>query len=168
MRWSFPRPPRPTPTPSPHIGSDPTQKVTTIFIPAPDNPNPGTDVTPGNTNPPPQQQIQPTQPRIVPFNEVKRTPGYYYLFIFTATEKAAQANAQYLADHGISTSVRAVPSNPNLFQVISVDGFPSLDDAKGKAFRLQITTLGRAHPDAKKTGKGVYDSAYYVRVARQP
>jgi len=143
---------------------DPAPRV----IPAPDHdPTP-----PRNDQPQPQPPQQnnnqnPAQARVVPFDEVRRIPNANYLFIFTADEKTATANAQYLADHGISTSVSAT-NYPKYFVVISVDGFTRLDDPAAIALQKRVVELGREHPDARKARAGVYDTAYYKKIVRTP
>lgn len=113
----------------------------------------------------PATTVVPThQGRLVPASQVSRSPNRWYLVILTTLPQYARRAAQFIARHGVSVTVENGPQNFKC--VISVRGFRHRAGAAAIALRRKVVHIGALLPDARRTGRSDFNTAYYAHVQR--
>lgn len=99
--------------------------------------------------------------RVVPINQVHREAGHWYLIIVTTRPNLAMLAAKHIAADGVSVTLQ--PVGKGMDQVVSINGYAKLSDPGARKFRRFVVQIGRDLPQAKRTGRGAWDDAYYAR-----
>ena len=123
---------------------------------------PGTPSTPKPAPPPPPPRAH--VGRVVPSQDVNRSPNRWYLVILTTLPQYAQHAAEFIAKHGVSVTVENGPQNFKC--VISVRGFKHRAGAAAIALRRKVVYIGTLLPDARRAGRSDFNTAYYAHVQR--
>lgn len=98
--------------------------------------------------------------RVLPASQVHRYTGHWYLIIVTTRPALAQKAAQFIARHGVDVSVQHDRNGDA--SVVSVRGFLKRDSPSARRFRQYVVQIGREVGQARRTGHGAWDDAYYV------
>ncbi len=150
---------------SPPVGS-PTVEIRSHLETVPSYPianrSPRTFAAPGKTPSVRRKSRRVHIGRVIPAAQVPRLANHWYLVILTTLPQYARLDAEFIARHGVDTTVEPGPGR--FAMVVSVRGFRHRAGRSAIAFRRKVVRIGTLLPAARRIGHSLWSDAYYARV----
>lgn len=150
---------------SPPVGS-PTVEFRSHLATVPSYPianrSPGNFAALGKAPPARRKSRRVGMGRVIPARQVPRLADHWYLVILTTLPQYARLDAEFIARHGVDTTVEPGPGR--FAMVVSVRGFRHRAGRRAIAFRRKVVRIGTLLPAAKRIGHSLWSDAYYARV----